>query len=176
MVTESLLAQPKLVLTSCKNCSRQFGAWCIRRAKLLVCIVGALVILHLIHQMNLTTDQWRTVETDGFLAEPTTLAAWQKDEIIAESLPSLPYVAWKANKDQKWNLKCGKYPSIYDVSFFNTYWQTFKLQNYTIQIFGKIRIISGPLVTLFDIFRCKQAPIMTIDRYLAGSPSCGSTH
>jgi hypothetical protein len=138
MGTENILFRPKLVLTSHKNGIGQIVAWCFRRVTILICIVGALIILHLIQQIG----------THRFSAEQITLSAWKKDEIIGESLPSLPYVSWKANKDQRCNLKCGQYPNIYEVSFFNTYWQTLKLQNYTLQIFGKDYNPSavGPLI------------------------------
>jgi hypothetical protein len=137
MVTESVPDRPKSVMTSYQNGAGQLVAWCIRRATLVFCAVGVLVIVHLIQQMELTTGQSKIFRMHRFLAEKSPLPARKKDEIIAESLPSLPYVAWKAYKDKRWNLKCGQYPYIYDVSFFNTYWQTFKLQNYTVQIFGK---------------------------------------
>jgi hypothetical protein len=131
MGAKSLLARLKLVLTSYQNDVAQIGAWCIRRVKFLFCVVAALIILHLIQQIFLTAGANR------FSAAQTTLPAWKKDEIIGESLPSLPYVTWKANKNNRRNLKCGQYPNIYDLSFFNTYWQTSKLQNYTVRIFGK---------------------------------------
>jgi hypothetical protein len=175
MGTESLLAFPKPVLASYKNGIGQIVAWCIKRSKYLFFAIGVLVVLHFIQQMDWTLGEWKKVGTQRSFEEKTTLLpVWKKDEIIAENLPSLPYVSWKANKDKRWNLKCGQYPYIYDVSFFNTYWQTFKLQNYTVQIFGKDNK-TAPFLTLFGMFGCTQVPTMTIERYLAGSLSYGST-
>jgi hypothetical protein len=137
MEAESLLGHPKPLEASFKNDIGQIVTWISKRMKFLFFAVGALAVVYLIRQLKLTAGQSKSFQIQRFLAEKTTLPAWKRDEIIAESLPSLPYVAWKANKDKRWVLKCGQYPYIYDVSFFNTYWQTFKLQNYTVQIFGE---------------------------------------
>jgi hypothetical protein len=118
-----------------------------------LCVVVALLMIHTLIR---TTDKFedlvmitrtsdkllelsRYVLVDG-LKDAGNVPVSKQDEILDANLPSLPYVAWKANKEHRWNLKCGQYPYIFDVPFYNTYWQTAKLRNYTLQIYGKLII------------------------------------
>jgi hypothetical protein len=148
MEIKSSLDRSKTVLASYKNGVGQIVAWCNKRAKLIFGVVSVLAVLYLIQHIELTGGRSKNFGRQILLMGKTTLSVWQKDEIIAENLPSLPYVTWKANKNRRWNLQCGQYPYIFDVTFFNTYWQTFKLQNYTVQTFGKdikLGLVSNPI-------------------------------
>jgi hypothetical protein len=118
---------------------------------LLTVCVG--VTLLTIRKMVLTTDRLESLlkitraknellelsryELIVHLKDGAKVPVAEQDEILGANLPSLPYVAWKANKEGRWQLKCGQYPYIFDVSFYNTYWQTAKLGNFTVQIYGE---------------------------------------
>jgi Glycosyltransferase family 92 len=72
----------------------------------------------------------------AILVENSSIIAANQVEIISKELPSLPFAEWKRNKDKKVNLKCGEYPSALKVPFHNTYWQTYKFENLTAQLYG----------------------------------------
>jgi hypothetical protein len=121
-------------------------------SKFILFAICVLVTLVMTYRMVVTTDRLeepmlivrssdellelsRYVLVDD-LKRASNMPMSKQDEILGANLPSLPYEAWKVNKDGRWNLKCGQYPYIFDVSFYNTYWQSAKLKNYTLQIYG----------------------------------------
>jgi hypothetical protein len=62
---------------------------------------------------------------------------------VEEKLPSLPIAYWTKHKslqvqaaNNKNSKQCAKYPSIFDLHFSNTYWQTLQTTNGTFQLFG----------------------------------------
>jgi hypothetical protein len=124
----------------------------LHQQKIILFAICVLVTLVMTYRMVVTTDRLEEPviivrSSDELLAlsryvlvddlkRASRVPMSKQDAILGANLPSLPYEAWKANKDGRWILKCGQYPYIFDVPFYNTYWQTAKLRNYTLQIYG----------------------------------------
>ncbi|XP_055389134.1 uncharacterized protein LOC129618425 [Condylostylus longicornis] len=98
-----------------------------------------------------------------------------EDQVIKDvetRLPSLPIAYWNKNKNflqqksaQK-NIKCAKYPSIYELEFNNIYWQTQHTTNGTFQLFGAYYDIRkksklGPAVRILGMINRIEPKIKT---------------
>ncbi|CAH2052505.1 unnamed protein product, partial [Iphiclides podalirius] len=66
-----------------------------------------------------------------------------EDELRADAerrLPSLPLAYWHRHKDDKNKFykkkDCAPFPSIYDLEFHNTYWQTLRASNGVFHLYG----------------------------------------
>lgn len=76
-----------------------------------------------------------------FLVSASGIDDEQLVKDVEEKLPSLPLAYWTKHKQvqaqaNSKNKQCATYPSIFDIQFSNTYWQTLQTTNGTFQLFG----------------------------------------
>ncbi|XP_037931752.1 uncharacterized protein LOC119666542 [Teleopsis dalmanni] len=82
--------------------------------------------------------------------EPTLI------ESAGEELPTVPFSFWYQNSVTLMkpdNSTCAKYATPFEITYYNTYWQTYKTANLTFQIFGayydiRPELVNGPVVRI----------------------------
>ncbi|XP_076033541.1 uncharacterized protein LOC143020728 [Oratosquilla oratoria] len=87
---------------------------------------------------NNSTPETSLNELEPFIDRSPTLSDQEIAKQLQQKIPNLPIQYWHKYKGKvlSKNSTCAKFPSIYDLSFNNIYWQTLKTSNGTFHLYG----------------------------------------
>lgn len=86
---------------------------------------------------NVTTE-FNPLEQEPSVDRSPSLSEQDMAEQIQAKIPNLPISYWQKYKGKAMskNKTCAKFPSLYELSFNNMYWQTLKTSNGTFYLYG----------------------------------------
>lgn len=86
---------------------------------------------------NGTTD-FNPLEAEPLVDNSPALSESELAQLLQAKVPSLPIHYWQTlnNKFPSKNKTCAKFPSLWEISFNNIYWQTLKTSNGTFHLYG----------------------------------------
>lgn len=123
---------------------------------------------------NATTD-FNPLEAEPLIDNSPALSDSELALILQNKVPSLPIKYWQTlnNKFPSKNKTCAKFPTLWDISFNNVYWQTLKTTNGTFHLYGayydnRTLVAMKPVVRMLGMINRLEPKIKTYCQFWFG--------
>lgn len=117
--------------------------------------------------MNATTE-FNPIEAEPLIDRNPSPSELDLAIQIQQKIPNLPIRYWQKYKGKVMakNKTCAKFPSLYDISFNNMYWQTLKTSNGTFHLYGayydnRTLVAMKPIVRILGMINRLEPKVKT---------------